>query len=763
MYTTACESCRKSRLKCIRDARGQDAHEICERCKVTGRICETKRRHVGRQVGVKNKRRLPHGSSFSVETFRPVDIPQPDDPDVLPSPLHFLASTATQRQRSLDPEDLPSSTTQSYPFRDAQSVLHKYLEWTGKIDPHGGFDDLNTRIENLLAGAQPNVDVDEASVFTGRIDMARPDALPEHDVISLLIVPLDEAQRLFQLFMETVTNGSMHFDPQLHTLSFVRSRSSFLLAVILAMASGFTTLCSNRQMHLSLRAHAARLEANVRINHLKSIEIVQAFLCLATWTEVSTTLCRDQNWSYISHAIALAIELKLDLPLPYCVLSDPMYDQSVHDIMVRNAHRVCLLLYIHDRNMAMTAGRYPILPADTSVFASSTLLRWGKHSNASYWDGPLCASVSLRKLVTNLVIRLGSFKAADLAPTLSSIEASMSVWRKEWSAETQSTKEYDIISRFSHFVLALTVMRKVGSHPTAKAEASKACDLLAFEVCCSSINHYRTWNGLLNSATFDTSMIAFCAIYIIQSISRSSSSGLSDWSLFQLGTIEILIEELQIQAKARHQGEDPGRMSVVDAMSRQLSRRLNTLLAEARPMDTSSPVTLETAYHRCVADLGLEDTDESAKAFGNSIGSWPSFQDSAEALGKLQRLGLKLIILSNVDNKSFSSSRKMLETGGGTFDAVYTAENIGSYKPDLQNFYYAFEHLDKDFGIKKEEVLSVANSKFHDVQPAHQVGIKCAWINRPKAIMGVKGLGEEPDFEFPSMKAFADAMEEIKA
>lgn len=42
---------------------------------------------------------------------------------------------------------------------------------------------------------------------------------------------------------------------------------------------------------------------------------------------------------------------------------------------------------------------------------------------------------------------------------------------------------------------------------------------------------------------------------------------------------------------------------------------------------------------------------------------------------------------------------------------------------------------------------------------AHAVGIKCAWINRPNAIMGVKGLGEEPDFEFPSMDAFAKHME----
>ena len=50
----------------------------------------------------------------------------------------------------------------------------------------------------------------------------------------------------------------------------------------------------------------------------------------------------------------------------------------------------------------------------------------------------------------------------------------------------------------------------------------------------------------------------------------------------------------------------------------------------------------------------------------------------------------------------------------------------------------------------------------HLFPSAHKVGIKCAWINRPKAIMGVQGRGEQPDFEFSSMAAFADEMEKIR-
>ena len=42
---------------------------------------------------------------------------------------------------------------------------------------------------------------------------------------------------------------------------------------------------------------------------------------------------------------------------------------------------------------------------------------------------------------------------------------------------------------------------------------------------------------------------------------------------------------------------------------------------------------------------------------------------------------------------------------------------VGSYKPNLANFDYAIQHIKEDFGIEKDEILIVANSKYHDVQP----------------------------------------------
>ncbi|MCH7708315.1 MAG: HAD hydrolase-like protein [Myxococcales bacterium] len=92
--------------------------------------------------------------------------------------------------------------------------------------------------------------------------------------------------------------------------------------------------------------------------------------------------------------------------------------------------------------------------------------------------------------------------------------------------------------------------------------------------------------------------------------------------------------------------------------------------------------------------------------FSESVGRWPAFPDAPKALAELKR-HFKLVILSNVDRASFAHSAEKL---GVAFDAVYTAEEIGSYKPDPRNFdLFAYggagpTHVGayaKDIGVKK--------------------------------------------------------------
>ena len=166
---------------------------------------------------------------------------------------------------------------------------------------------------------------------------------------------------------------------------------------------------------------------------------------------------------------------------------------------------------------------------------------------------------------------------------------------------------------------------------------------------------------------------------------------------------------------------------------------------------------LEKVHATLCRRLGVaEDRDEAAK-LGASVGDWPAFADSPDALRYLKQ-HFKLVILSNVDRVSFAGSNRRL---GVEFDHIFTAQDIGSYKPDPRNFEYLVARLD-EAGIAKSELLHVAQSLYHDHVPANRMGIASAWIDRrhDKPGGGATVLPEPMphfDFRFTSMAELADA------
>ncbi|KAI9367892.1 HAD-like domain-containing protein [Aspergillus egyptiacus] len=158
-----------------------------------------------------------------------------------------------------------------------------------------------------------------------------------------------------------------------------------------------------------------------------------------------------------------------------------------------------------------------------------------------------------------------------------------------------------------------------------------------------------------------------------------------------------------------------------------------------------------------LAKLGLPPpTEEESKAFGESVGTWPAFPDTVAALRRLRKY-YKLVVLSNVDRESFAkTNRGSLE--GFEFDLIITAQDVGSYKPDLRNFTYMLEAVKERFGVEREEVLQTAQSQFHDHHPARQSGVKSVWIVRPGAAMG--NLEENVfDWKFDTLGEMADAVD----
>jgi 2-haloalkanoic acid dehalogenase type II len=118
------------------------------------------------------------------------------------------------------------------------------------------------------------------------------------------------------------------------------------------------------------------------------------------------------------------------------------------------------------------------------------------------------------------------------------------------------------------------------------------------------------------------------------------------------------------------------------------------------------------------------------EAFGISPGTWVAFPDTVAALATLKK-HYKLTILSNVDNANINStvSKNLAPI---EFDGVYTAEDIGSYKPSHRNFNYLFDRVKRELGIDtaNDELLHVAVSLTFDHVPAKELGLRSVWISR---------------------------------
>jgi 2-haloalkanoic acid dehalogenase type II len=127
-------------------------------------------------------------------------------------------------------------------------------------------------------------------------------------------------------------------------------------------------------------------------------------------------------------------------------------------------------------------------------------------------------------------------------------------------------------------------------------------------------------------------------------------------------------------------------------------------------------------------DVALAEAD--VQAIGDGPGRWPAFADTVDGLRRLGKY-YKLIILSNVNEANIARAVAG-PLQGARFDAVYTAEAIGSYKPSLSNFRYLFEGVRREFGVDKDkgELLHVARSLTADHVPAKEVGLTSLWIAR---------------------------------
>ena len=145
---------------------------------------------------------------------------------------------------------------------------------------------------------------------------------------------------------------------------------------------------------------------------------------------------------------------------------------------------------------------------------------------------------------------------------------------------------------------------------------------------------------------------------------------------------------------------------------------------------------------RCLAgvadSLGRRLPDGELDALGRSLPRWPVFREVPAALGELRARGWRLAILSNTDRPYVEASMKRI---GIPFEFAVVASEIGSYKPGPGHWR---KFLRLTAGAPPVHV-HVAASLFHDIEPCHELGVPCVWINREGEAPGGDPVAELPD------------------
>lgn len=159
---------------------------------------------------------------------------------------------------------------------------------------------------------------------------------------------------------------------------------------------------------------------------------------------------------------------------------------------------------------------------------------------------------------------------------------------------------------------------------------------------------------------------------------------------------------------------------------------------------------LTIALETLAAEAGLTVPEGETSALAHSLPNWPVFEDAHDGLAQARGRGWRLGILSNTDRDLIDAS---LDAIGVHFDLSIVASEIGSYKPALRHWEVFRERVGGADSIRH---VHVAQSRFHDIAPASELGIPSIWINRL----------EEPDDErasrtLVSMARLASTLDEL--
>jgi 2-haloacid dehalogenase len=148
-------------------------------------------------------------------------------------------------------------------------------------------------------------------------------------------------------------------------------------------------------------------------------------------------------------------------------------------------------------------------------------------------------------------------------------------------------------------------------------------------------------------------------------------------------------------------------------------------------------------------ELGAPPEEEDALAA--ALPSWRPFPEVRPALEDARARGWKLAILSNTDRDFIEASKEQI---GVPFELEIVASEIGSYKPAHLHWLSFLEET----GASRDGHVHVAQSHFHDVVPAGELGLRTIWINRY-----AERRDPAPTRELPDLSSLPGTLDELVA
>src|SRR5216683_3061881 len=156
---------------------------------------------------------------------------------------------------------------------------------------------------------------------------------------------------------------------------------------------------------------------------------------------------------------------------------------------------------------------------------------------------------------------------------------------------------------------------------------------------------------------------------------------------------------------------------------------------------------LTTCLLRAAEEIGVPLSEPQARTLPERWGTLPVFADAEAMLAALRAEGHRLGVLTNCDEDLFEQTHRSFRT---PFDLVVTAERVRDYKPSPAHFRY----FSRVSGVKAGEWVHVANSWYHDITPARDLGIPRIWLDRDDT-------GEDPAAASARVRSAAHVAEAI--